>query len=285
MIEAAFREACAAELAALKPGNVHRHAAGHGMTVDDFRRSADAAARPLCRAGAKLGERVLDAVAATRAEVGQNTNLGIVLLCAPLAQAAERAAERVGPDLRANVRDVIAESDLDDADKVFRAIVLASPGGLGMAQRHDVHAPATVPLRDTMEEAAARDSVARQWTTGFADVFEGGFSAFDAALTRWKSETWAVTDTYLRFLARLPDSHIARRHGTIMADAVRREGEAVLARFDASGHPETLAPDLLAWDAALKRRGLNPGTSADLTVATIFARRLGAVLQPGMFAG
>ena len=281
MIEAAFREACAAELAALKPGNVHRHAAGHGMTVNDFLRSADAAAGPLCRAGAKLGERVLDAVAATRAEVGQNTNLGIVLLCGPLAMAAEPS----GQDLRGGVRDVIAKSDLDDADRVFRAIVLASPGGLGTAARHDVHAPATVPLREAMAEAAARDSVARQWTTGFADVFEEGLAAYEAALNRWNSETWAVTDVYLRFLGRLPDSHIARRHGAIMAEAVRREGAAVLARFDASGRPETLAPDLLAWDAALKRRGLNPGTSADLTVATIFALRLGSGLQPGMFAG
>ncbi len=77
MIEQAFREACAAELAALKPGNVHQFADGHGMTVDDFQRSADAAAGPLCRPRAKLGKRVLDAITATRAAVGQNTNLGI----------------------------------------------------------------------------------------------------------------------------------------------------------------------------------------------------------------
>jgi triphosphoribosyl-dephospho-CoA synthase len=280
-IEAAFREACAAELAALKPGNVHRHAAGHGMTVDDFLRSAEAAAVPLCRVGASLGERVLDAIAATRAAVGQNTNLGIVLLCAPLAQAAERG----GPDLREGVRAVIAESDLDDADKVFHAIALASPGGLGTAARHDVRAPATVLLPDAMAEADARDSVARQWTTGFADVFETGLPAFDAALARWNSETWAVTDTYLRVLARFPDSHIARKHGVIAAETVRQEAEAALARLDASARPEALAPDLLTWDAALKRRGLNPGTSADLTVATIFAWRLGAGLRPGRFAG
>ena len=280
MIAQAFRDACAAELAALKPGNVHRHAAGHGMTVDDFLRSADAAAGPLCRVGAKLGERVLDAITATRAAVGQNTNLGIVLLCAPLAQAAER-----GGDLRAGVRAVIAGSDLDDADRVFRAIVLAAPGGLGTAARHDVHAPATVTLPQAMAEAAPRDSVARQWTTGFAELFEAGLPAFDAALARWESESWAATDAYLRFLGRLPDSHVARRHGVLAAEAVRQEAEAMLARLDASARPETLAPDLLAWDAALKRRGLNPGTSADLTVATIFARWLRTALRRGVFAG
>jgi triphosphoribosyl-dephospho-CoA synthase len=30
----------------------------------------------------------------------------------------------------------------------------------------------------------------------------------------------------------------------------------------------------MAFDQALKERGLNPGTSADLTVATLFAWRL-----------
>ena len=281
MIEAAFRAACASELAALKPGNVHRFADGHGMTVADFMRSADVAAAPLCRAGASLGDRVLGAVAATREAVGQNTNLGIVLLCAPLAQ----AAERDGSDLRASVGAVIAASDLGDADKVFRAIALASPGGLGEAARHDVRAPASVLLPVAMAEAAGRDSIARQWVTGFAEVFEAGMPAIDAALARWGSEGWAVTDAYLRLLARLPDSHIARKHGIGAANAVRHEAEAMLARLDAVPNPEHIVPVLMAWDTDLKRRGLNPGTSADLTVATIFAQRLRGGLQAPGFAG
>ena len=264
-----FRAACAAELDALKPGNVHRYADGHGMTVGDFLRSADAAAGPLCRAGAALGARALGAVQATRAAVEQNTNLGIVLLCAPLAHAAER-----GGDLRAGVEAAIAASTLDDAEKVFEAIRLAAPGGLGSAPRHDVSAPAAVRLPVAMAEAEARDSIARQWTTGFADVFEAGIPALDAGLARWGSEGWAATATYLGFLARLPDSHVARKHGAATAEAVRREGEAALARLDAAADPETLVPELLELDADLKRRGLNPGTSADLTVAALFARNL-----------
>ena len=41
-----------------------------------------------------------------------------------------------------------------------------------------------------------------------------------------------------------------------------------------------LADELLAWDAGLKARAVNPGTSADLTVATLFAHRLGSILPP-----
>ena len=42
-ISAAFLAACRAELDALKPGNVHRHSAGHGMQVAHFERAENAA--------------------------------------------------------------------------------------------------------------------------------------------------------------------------------------------------------------------------------------------------
>jgi triphosphoribosyl-dephospho-CoA synthase len=38
--------------------------------------------------------------------------------------------------------------------------------------------------------------------------------------------------------------------------------------------PQEMAGPLAAFDASLKERGLNPGTSADLTVATLFTNAL-----------
>ena len=269
MIAAAFRAACATELAALKPGNVHVDAAGHGMTAADFLRSAEVAAEPLCRAGAALGARVLGAVAATRAAVGQNTNLGILLLCAPLAMAAER-----GGELRASLAGVLDRADVADADAVFRAIVLAAPGGLGAAPRHDVRDPATVPLRAAMAAAAGRDSIARQYASDFALVFAAGVPAHAGALARGWPAPWAAVAVYLGFLAALPDSHVLRRHGAATAARLQAEAEPLRGRLTAAAHPAALRPDLLAFDAALKRQGINPGTSADLTVASIFAHDL-----------
>jgi triphosphoribosyl-dephospho-CoA synthase len=269
-IEAAFRSACRQELEALKPGNVHIHAAGHGMTVVDFLRSAEVSAPALCRAGVALGARILDAVRATREAVGQNTNLGIVLLCAPLAMAAEQDAR----DLRASLRTVLAASDLDDAQAVFAAIALAEPGGLGKAPRHDVRRPATVTLRVAMGEAAGRDMIARQWTTDFADVFVIGLPAYCAALVRWGDPGWAAAELHVRFMAQFCDSHVVRKHGMEEAERTRLEAVQTLMHIEQTQVPAALRGDLSAWDAALKRRGVNPGTSADLTVATLFADRL-----------
>lgn len=269
-IASAFCAACALELAALKPGNVHVHAPGHGMTEADFRRSAEAAAAPLCRPGMTLGRRVLDAVTATRAAVGQNTNLGILLLCAPLAMAAEAAAD-AGGNLRDALRTVLAAAGTDDADAVFRAIVLAAPGGLGDAPDHDVRQRATVPLRAAMAAAAPRDSIARQYVSDFTDVFATGCATYAAALARGRTAPWAAVVVYLEFLVLLPDSHAQRKHGAVIAAELQREALAWRERLAAADDPASLLQDLLTWDAALKRRGLNPGTSADLTVASIFA--------------
>ncbi len=267
---AAFVAACAEELAVPKPGNVHVHANGHGMTVADFMRSAEAAAPALCRHGAALGERILGAVVATRAEVGQNINLGIILLAAPLVMAAERS-ER---DLQAALRRVLDEAGVADTEAVFRAIRHAAPAGLGQARRHDVHGPGDVTLAAAMAEAADRDSIAHQWTNGFADVFGPGMDAYVEAGACWPDPSWAPLGAYLWFLSAIPDSHILRKHGAAVAELIRQEAIPVRQQVLVEPDPAACLPALLEWDRDLKARGINPGTSADLTVATILAFRL-----------
>jgi triphosphoribosyl-dephospho-CoA synthase len=272
-IAAAFAAACRDELDGLKPGNVHVFADGHRMTAAQFVRSAEAAAGPLTLQGASVGRRILGAVEATLAAVGTNTNLGIILLCAPLAAAAEQQSA----DLRATLSRLLAALDIDDARLAFRAIALASPGGLGHVERHDVHAPATVSLRDAMAAATDRDRIARQYVSGFEDVFGTGREALAAACARGLDRQSAALAVFLAFLAAFPDSHVVRKHGMTIAEEVRRAAHDFHIRFQAAD-PAHLVGDLLAWDRALKDRNINPGTSADLTVATLFAAHLASIL-------
>jgi triphosphoribosyl-dephospho-CoA synthase len=268
----AFKAACVAELDALKPGNVHVFAAGHRMTVEQFVRSADAAAVSLATPGARVGRRILDAVEATFAAVGINTNLGIILLCAPLAAAAEANPRK----LRAALTDVLDGLDVDDADLTFRAITRASPAGLGRVARNDVAGPATVSLKQAMADAADRDRVARQYVTGYADVFDIGLPLL--AETRGREPTRMALAVYLAFLAAFPDSHIVRKYGAAIAEDVRRTAVKFHDRLQSSRDPAHMIDDLMAWDTDLKARNINPGTSADLTVATLFAHRLVTIL-------
>jgi triphosphoribosyl-dephospho-CoA synthase len=270
IVAKAFIAACRDELEAPKPGNVHVYASGHRMTVAQFVDSSVAAADPLCAAATRVGARIRGAVEATFRAVGANTNLGIVLLCAPLAAAAELDAR----ELRDALVRVLDGLDVMDADDAFAAIVRASPAGLGRAERHDVFAAAQVTLKQAMAEAADRDRIARQYTTAFADVFDLGMRLHAAATTRWPDPKFATLAVYLGFLSNFPDSHIMRKHGTDAAGEVCRTAMKFDDLLWSSQEPADLLGELLAWDAALKARGVNPGTTADLTVATLFARRL-----------
>ena len=165
-VASAYVEACLAELDAPKPGNVHRFAPGHGMEVADFVRSAEVSAAPIAEKGARVGMRVRAAVEATLEAVGQNTNLGIILLCAPLAAAAEVADAALRPALAG----VLDRLDKADAADVFAAIAAANPGGLGQAARHDVRAPGArrrcaKPWRRRRSGTASRASTSRPTRT------------------------------------------------------------------------------------------------------------------------
>ncbi|HEY0837017.1 MAG TPA: triphosphoribosyl-dephospho-CoA synthase [Azospirillum sp.] len=266
-VAAAYLAACRTELRALKPGNVHIHAAGHGMTVEQFLASAEATAPVLARPGLGVGERILEAVAATRAAVGCNTNLGIILLAAPLAQA---ALSGNGP-LRDRLRRVLAGLTVADAELAFRAIALAAPAGLGRVAGNDVHAPATVTLLDAMREAAERDRIARQYATDYADVFETGVPRLQRAMDAGASCEDAAESLYLDLLATVPDSHVIRKYGWEKAEWLRRR--ACEFREDArSDRAFKLTRTRLGeLDRELKYNGINPGTTADIVVGSLFS--------------
>src|SRR4029453_10286634 len=154
-------DACHTELHALKPGNVHVYADGHRMTVRDFEQSAQASAPAMGAAGLAVGARIHEAILRTHAAVGCNTNLGIVLLCAPLAAAAH-ACDADG-DLRGSLHAVLATLDVADAEEAFAAIRLASPAGLGEAPVHDVRSRPSVTLLQAMRAAEHRDRIAAQY--------------------------------------------------------------------------------------------------------------------------
>ncbi len=174
---------------------------------------------------------------------------------------------------------MLARLDVDDTRLAYRAISLANPGGLGDAPEQSVHAAPTVGLRDAMTLAAGRDSIARQYANGFLDIFETGLAAWRDApadqpeVARELAAEIATLNVFLAFLGGWPDSHIVRKHGVALAQSVTlaaRERHTEWRQTLAQAPQKPAAPPLDTWDTELKARGINPGTSADLTVATLF---------------
>jgi triphosphoribosyl-dephospho-CoA synthase len=274
----AFLAACGWDVAVRKPGNVSRQSDGHGMQAQTFLDSAAASVDGLCVPGSAVGARIEAAIAASWARVGCNTNLGIVLLCAPMAAAAERVEAPDG--LRAAIADVIDALDVADAEAAFRAIVQANPGGLGVAADGDVRTPPRMTLREAMTLAAGRDRIAAQYRDGLAELFERGLPALAGhaqgdTLIAAPIDAQAVQRLYLAWLASDLDSHIVRKHGVALAQSVLNEARLWQRRAEA-GEPLDADPRWTDWDRSLKARRINPGTSADLTVATLMLALLGA---------
>lgn len=262
-----YQQACELELLAFKPGNVSVFADGHDMCVQDFRNSAKVSAASLCNPQYSLGEKIYYAVLATREAVGCNTNLGIILLCAPLIEAVEKY--NCHSDLRSALTVVLNETTVDDADWVYRAIRLAAPGGLGESVDQDVYTAPSITLRDAMQISSHKDRIALQYITGFKDVFDFGVLRYNAGLNRWGKQEWAAVWVYTGLLSLYPDSHIERKYGKQYSELV---GIRMLALDNAladSSKPELLITLFADVDREFKLKGINPGTSADLTVATI----------------
>jgi triphosphoribosyl-dephospho-CoA synthase len=276
LVAALYRDACRFDVLAAKPGNVSITAAGHGMTARDFLASARVTAPLVARRGAGVGTAIREAVEATWAAVGCNTNLGIVLLAVPLAQAAQRATPG---DLRVRLAQVLAGLDLRDAAEAFRAISLAKPAGLGRVGAEDVGAPPTQGLRAAMALAAERDRIAWNYVHDYADVFELGVPALRESLAREDSLCAAVVAASLRFMAALPDSHVSRKLGAEVAARVQRRATEVESLYKACEDPDARLRLAEAFDGELKRGSVNPGTTADLTVTSLFAMNLAAALE------
>ncbi|MBV9817046.1 MAG: triphosphoribosyl-dephospho-CoA synthase [Solirubrobacterales bacterium] len=268
---AAVSLACVLEVSAPKPGNITPSHGFADTTFADMVRSGLAIGPVLARADRLgIGALIEQAVQATAAVAAANTNLGIVLLFAPLARA---AASRDGAEtLRDAVERALADLTVADAAAAFAAIARAAPGGLGDAPEHDVRAPVRVDLRTAMAAAADRDDIASEYATGYAIVFDAGLPALTAALRAGRPTLEAIADLHLWLLASRPDTLIARKAGRAAAREVADAAGEVL-------RGERTAESLDAWLRAEGNRR-NPGTTADLVAATLLAALLTGVALP-----
>ncbi len=273
-IAAAAQLACLLEVSAPKPGNVSPGVRFGDTTYEDFLASAAAIGPALGAAGANpVGTTIRRAIRATRRWTNANTNLGIVLLLAPLARAVHSAVDT--GDLRAALRRVLGETTIDDARETYAAIRLASPGGLGSAGEQDVAGEPTVSLLEAMRLAADRDGIAREYATTFQTTFEIALPTLVSA--RQAGHDWndAVLETFLTLLATSPDTHIARRAGQDVADDVTRQARAVLEAGGVRTAPGRAAIARMSEGLRDERNRANPGTTADITAAAIFVSLIG----------
>jgi triphosphoribosyl-dephospho-CoA synthase len=267
--------ACLLEATARKPGNVHRFRDFDDTHYLDFLLSAAAIARPLDLApGTRLGLTILRCVEATRRLVRTNTNLGMILLLAPL------ASVPIGEDFREGLARILGSTTTEDAALVYQAIRLAKPGGLGKVEDQDVDDEPTVTLQEAMTLAADRDLVARQYANGFAGVFDFALPSLKKSIESGKPVEMAIITAFLEFLSANPDTLIARKCGQGLADKASSRALEVLNSGDWMSDQEG-SETFAEFDEWLRADGhaRNPGATADLTTAALFAALRDGTIQ------
>jgi len=269
--------ACTWEVLARKAGNVCPGREFADLTVADFLKSAAAIAPVLYQAPTQpLGVTILRCIEATRKVVNTNTNLGIVLLLAPLASVP--LDEPLQPDLSR----VLAQTTVEDSRNVYAAIRLAKPGGLGTAPEQDVRAEPTLPLRDVMALTKERDQIAAQYAPDldFWLILRAGQLALPRRVAECGSIERAVIDLQISNLSHNHDSLIKRKIGKELS----REVGMFARKLEDAGGLDTregrrMFLELDAWLRS-ENHARNPGTTADLLAAALFIALRDGKLTP-----
>ncbi|RQG90459.1 triphosphoribosyl-dephospho-CoA synthase [Natrarchaeobius chitinivorans] len=253
-----------------KPGNVDRKRDLPELRFDHFLAGAVGARDGLEMAanGASVGPAFERAVEGMATQGGDNTQFGALLLLVPLVRAAR---EELSQPI---VESVVEGTTVADAAAFYRAFehvdvfVSDPPAGMGPldVRRGSDAIPALeergLTLFDVLDASVPGDDVAREWTHGF----ERSFLAAERFADADGSASDRAAAVFLSLLAERPDTLVATKHG----DAVARE---VTDRAAEHLERDALETDPAAVDAfadELVDRGVNPGTTADVTAAGLF---------------
>ena len=271
IIRDAYLYACHKDVEAIKPGNVNINSPHHDTTASDYLISSINSGSELFYDSYSLGDRILNAIVATKKETSMNTNLGIVLLCAPIAHALLNYKKM---SLKEAITKTIDNATSDDTVKICEAINIANPGGLGDVLDYDTKSMPAVKLREIMSYSAQYDRISYQYHNNYQDILDFIIPSLDKNMIKYKSSDISISMTYLQILGKIPDSHISRKLGEEIAKKTSNHVNDLLKIQDKDCSRGYLVKQLNDLDYEYKKKGINPGTTADLLVASLMIHRI-----------
>ncbi|MDR1819446.1 MAG: triphosphoribosyl-dephospho-CoA synthase [Methanobrevibacter sp.] len=274
-----------------KPGNVHRTRDFQDMVFEDFLISGIVIGDTVREATSKifeinhkiksdeafLGKYILKAVKETDEWIANNTNLGIIMLLIPIA--CSGAISNNLTELQNNVGVLIENTNSLDAVSLYKAIGIAKAGGMGSQDEFDVTSIQTQKelisknqtMYDVLKISASWDSLANELTSKMPITFNIGFKTF-FNLKKTYSLNISTVLTFLTILSNVPDTLISRKYGKKKAKEVSNLSKELL-KFDDYASID-FKNKLIEFDDFLFENRLNPGTTADLTAASIMINYL-----------
>ncbi len=268
--------ACKQEVYAPKPGNVNCFSGSDTMQAQDFINSAYAIAPVMAHNNLSVGNMILQAITATRRVVNCNTNLGIVLLFAPMCKAVQRCHHIDG--LPMLLADVLNNLSVDDTRKCYQAIRLAAPGGMGLQAQQDINNEPDITLKEAMALAKNYDTIAAQYLNNYQQIWQLTLPSFISAIKSGENVVWACNFAYLSLLAEMLDSLICRKYGIECAQEVMFKAKEITNKLCKNKPLSYFEADIISLDTELKQKRINPGTTADMTAIALLVYAFGQAL-------
>ena len=270
LLKKQIKFACDTEIKSLKPGNVHQYSKSYDMDIKDFFKSSLIISKCLTKNNLDLGKKILTSVNEIQDKIKKNTNLGIILMLSPIATVVQKEGIISKEELLKKIKSLIKKQNIKNSTPIFKAILLCSPGGLGSSKKYDVKNHPRTNLFKAMKFSKKRDLIAKQYCNGLEDILNTGIPAYKKFYKKWGKVNWALTGVYLSFLKKFNDSHIIRKKGKKVAINVKKEAKKYYYYLINNKNLSKIKRKLLIFDKNLKSKEINPGTTADLTVATLF---------------
>jgi triphosphoribosyl-dephospho-CoA synthase len=265
-LQNAYLFACRKDIELIKPGNVNIKSPHSDTNAEDYLKSSLLSSKELFKPDYSLGERILNSIKITRSEVKTNTNLGIVLLCAPIIHACIYFNNLT---IREGIKKTLSSSTVKDTQDLCMAINISAPGGLGTRERYDTASKPTVNILEIMNHSASYDRISYQYSHDYSDIFDFIIPRLVFLNKKHNSLDISLSLMFMEILAKIPDSHISRKFDDKIAKKTSNNASDLLKILDREYSPDYLADRLTNLDYEYKKKGINPGTTADLLVASL----------------
>ena len=270
-LKSAYLFSCKKDIELIKPGNVNLLSSHKDTKAQDYLDSAILSSKELFNQNYSLGKRILESVNVTRSQVNVNTNLGIILLCAPVIQS---YIDFDNLDLREGIKKTLSTTSIKDTHDLCAAINISSPGGLGDSDMYDTASYPNASIKQIMDYSQEYDRISYQYSHNFSDIFDFIIPKLEFLNQRYESLDISLSLLFIEILAKIPDSHISRKFGDKIAKKTSNNAHDLLKILDREYDPDYLAKALNNLDYEYKKKGINPGTTADLLVASLMIYKI-----------
>ena len=270
-LKSAYLFSCKKDIELIKPGNVNLLSSHKDTKAQDYLDSAILSSKELFNQNYSLGKRILESVNVTRSQVNVNTNLGIILLCAPVIQS---YIDFNNLDLREGIKKTLSTTSIKDTHDLCAAINISSPGGLGDSDMYDTASYPNASIKQIMDYSQEYDRISYQYSHNFSDIFDFIIPKLELLNQRYESLDISLSLLFIEILAKIPDSHISRKFGDKIAKKTSNNAHDLLKILDREYDPDYLAKALNNLDYEYKKKGINPGTTADLLVASLMIYKI-----------